>query len=169
MPRHVVAFRIGPDSRPAAVEDPLSRSVVGLPAVRVEGLVGRILLLGRPDDVDRLVGVDQQVAELALHAAVVGGGEPAPVGRRRAAGEPAADAVAADAEIADAAALRRVGIRQEVLLGDRQRRPEQRVATGVAHHAAFPSPARLPLRVGRPVVATAAGRESRGLERLRAR
>jgi hypothetical protein len=151
----LVTLGVRPESRPPAIDDPLPGAVVALAGLRIEGLEGRILLFRRARNVDLLVGIHHQVAELALDAAVVGGVETAAVGRCRAAGKPAPDTVAADTEIARAAALGGVGVRQEVLLGDRHRRPEERVATGVAHHAAFPAPARLPLRIAGVVVAAA--------------
>ncbi len=77
-----------------------------------------------------IIGVGHLVADVATDAVGgVGVRQRRPVGRCRTAGLPADRRVAADAQVAGAV---------EVLLGDGERRPEDRIAPGVGHHAAAP-------------------------------
>lgn len=80
-------------------------------------------------DVLGVIGVHERVAHGALDAIGVARCQGRPVGRRRASLEPAARRMAAQTEVARAG---------EVLLRNRHRRPEHRVARGVRHRAAAP-------------------------------
>ena len=81
-----------------------------------------------------IVRVRALVAGLAFDAVRIAGHQSRAVGRRRAPRHPACGAVAADAQVACAV---------EVLLRDRERRPEDRVTARVRHHAAAPVERRL--------------------------
>ncbi len=83
-------------------------------------LVARVFLVVR---------IGQLVAVVAFHAVGIAGRQAGTVGWRGASGQPAAGGVAADAQIARTV---------EILLGDRQGGPEDRIAPGVRHHAAAP-------------------------------
>ena len=80
-------------------------------------------------DVLGIVRVRKLVAVVALDSVAVACCEARAVGRRRASGEPAAGAMTAYAQIARAI---------EILFGDSERCPKNRVATGLRHHTAAP-------------------------------
>ncbi len=108
-----------------------------------------------------VVGSRQAMTQMARHAVGVVVDQRRAVGRHRAALDPALGDVAADAGVAHA---------RVILLGDGERRPHQRVATRVGHHAPAPvvvdpgvgaAEVVVALRAGLALVPSAAARPGR--------
>ena len=117
---------VGTESLEPAPQRSLTRTMPGDGRVAaVVGLEGRVLL---PLEL-AVVGVGQLVAHLARDAVEVVTDERGTVRGRRAAVVPAERGVTAQAQVARTT---------EVLLRDRDRRPEHRIAARVGHHAARP-------------------------------
>ena len=153
-----LASKKGPSfSLPAYIEDiPEPKYPIGLspPELAMNGafITPRI---------SELSGFVELVAIVALDAlGVLGAAQAAAVGRRRPSRKPATRGMAAQAQVARAV---------EVLLGDRQRRPEDRVAPGVGHHAALPVVHRLDGGVIAAVAVVALGKRFEVADFLRLR
>ncbi len=85
-----------------------------------------------------VVGIDHAVAEVALNALPVVGGDHAASGVERTSAEPAGRRMASQAQIS---------YRRRVLLGDGETREKEGIAHRVGHHAAPPVEPRLDVRV----------------------
>jgi len=130
-----------------AIDDVLCRAEITVAGRRVVCQVWAVLDLHGSRNRERLVGIDQQVAELTLDAARLVVGVQAAVGRLGKTTQPPTGTVTAEAEISGTTSLSRIGRRQEVLLGDCKGCPKQTVTHRVRHHAAVPPVGRLELRV----------------------
>ena len=135
--RGVLGHRVA--ERPQFIEprphDILSRAVVTDRGVAL--VVGDERRVLHPE-VFGLVRIGQPVAEIAFDSVMIPVGERGAVGGHRTTREPAGGRMAADTQVTRAV---------DILLGDGQRGPEKRIATGQGHHAPLPVVTRLDGRI----------------------